>query len=486
MSDGDRAIEHRAPESRRKSTVPHSPQIGKTAGPAPFLTRIFRSLSRHRSAGAQGADRGARHVASLCHALLSQRGEVSGARLATDVLSAYRALDASALGAFFDLLILEFSPNPVDVERAADAYRANASQANLIRLQTAVEPPRQELFRRFNMARGGISVLVEMRRQLLPTLGAHPQRVGIDVDLTHLFRSWFNRGFLVLQQIDWRTSALVLERLIHYESVHQIQGWDDLRRRLEADRRCYAFFHPALPDEPLIFIEVALTQGMTANVQPLLDQKSPVLDLASANCAIFYSITNCQEGLRGVSFGNFLIKQVAEDLGRAFPRLRTFATLSPIPGFRDWLIRASESPTPAPSPKLGALIKTFEQGETIDERSLGSELRAEISQLCAYYLLHAKRGSAPLDSVARFHLANGARLQRLNWMGDTSQTGMIRSLGLTANYLYRLADVERNHEAYAQEHRIVASHKLERLAKQAHAADEGLCKPGDVTRDDVA
>ena len=180
-------------------------------------------------------------------------------------------------------------------------------------------------------------LLVEMRRQLLPTLAAHPQRAGIDVDLLHLFRSWFNRGFLVLQRIDWRTSALVLERLIHYESVHQIQGWHDLRRRLEADRRCYAFFHPALPDEPLIFIEVALTRGLTAKVQPLLDQKSPVIDPASADCAIFYSITNCQEGLRGVSFGNFLIKQVAEDLGRAFPRLKTFATLSPIPGFRDWL-----------------------------------------------------------------------------------------------------------------------------------------------------
>jgi malonyl-CoA decarboxylase len=204
-----------------------------------------------------------------------------------------------------------------------------------------VEPPRQELFRRFNMARGGINVLVEMRRRLLPTLGVHPQRADIDVDLIHLFRSWFNRGFLVLQQIDWRTSAVVLERLIHYESVHQIQGWEDLRRRLEADRRCYAFFHPALPDEPLIFIEVALTRGMTASVQPLLDQKAPVIDPGRADCAIFYSITNCQEGLRGVSFGNFLIKQVAEDLGRAFPRLRTFATLSPIPGFRDWLTTGS-------------------------------------------------------------------------------------------------------------------------------------------------
>ncbi len=474
MSDGERAIERRATKSRRKGMPAHAPDVPMVDAPAPFLTRIFRSLTRHRPLGAQGAVGAARHVAALCHALLSERGEVSGARLAAEVLSAYRALDASALGAFFDLLALEFSPDPVDVERAADAYRADASQANMIRLQTAVEPPRQELFRRFNMAQGGISTLVEMRRQLLPTLGAHPQRAGIDVDLIHLFRSWFNRGFLVLQQIDWRTSALVLERLIHYESVHQIQGWDDLHRRLEADRRCYAFFHPALPDEPLIFIEVALTRGMTAKVQPLLDQKAPVIDPASTDCAIFYSITNCQEGLRGVSFGNFLIKQVAEDLGRAFPRLKTFATLSPIPGFRDWLIGASESPAsaPSPSPKLTTLIQTFKQGGPIDERSVGAELRGEVSRLCAYYLLHAKRGSAPLDPVARFHLANGARLQRLNWMGDTSQTGMSRSLGLTANYLYRLADVERNHEAYAKDHQIVASYELERLAKQALAGDQ--------------
>jgi malonyl-CoA decarboxylase len=211
-----------------------------------------------------------------------------------------------------------------------------------------------------------------------------------------------------------------------------------------------------------------------------------VIDPASTDCAIFYSITNCQDGLRGVSFGNFLIKQVVEDLGRAFPRLKTFATLSPIPGFGDWLTRArGESTGPAPSPKLLTLIATLEHGESIDERSFGADLRAEISRLCAYYLLHAKRGRAPLDPVARFHLANGARLQRLNWMGDTSRIGISRALGLTANYLYRLADVERNHEAYAQEHRIVASYELERLANQGHADDKGL-KQDDRTRNDVS
>jgi malonyl-CoA decarboxylase len=293
---------------------------------------------------------------------------VSGARLAADLLNAYRALGAEEVDAFFDLLVLEFSPDPAMIERAVDAYRENPSQASLIRLQNSVEPPRQELFRRFYLARGGIGVLVEMRRRLLPTLAAHPSRRHLD--LVHLFRSWFNRGFLVLQQIDWRTSALVLERLIHHESVHQIQGWDDLHRRLEADRRCYAFFHPALPDEPLIFIEVALTRGMTARVQPLLDQRAPVIDAANADSAMFYSITNCQEGLRGVSFGNFLIRQVAEDLGRALPRVRTFATLSPIPGFRDWLGRAKESAAPRLSPELATLLDRLEGGGSIDEQSL--------------------------------------------------------------------------------------------------------------------
>ena len=248
---------------------------------------------------------------------------MSGARLAAEVLSAYQQLDDEQVEYFFDRLAEAFSVDPEAVRRTADAYRLDASPTTLIALQNAVEPPRQELFRRCNVAPGGTAVLVDMRRRLLRTLADHPRRAEIDADLTHLFRSWFNRGFLTLQRIDWQTSAVVLERLIQYEAVHQIQGWRDLRRRLEADRRCYAFFHPALPQEPLIFIEVALTRTVTAQVQPLLDPDSPVDDPAQATCAIFYSITNCQQGLRGVSFGNVLIKQVVEDLGKEFPRVKT-------------------------------------------------------------------------------------------------------------------------------------------------------------------
>ena len=304
-----------------------------------------------------------------------------------------------------------------------------------------------------------------MRTHLLRTLDRHPERSSIDADLVHLFRSWFNRGFLVLQRVDWRTSALILERLIEYEAVHQIQGWDDLRRRLESDRRCYAFFHPALPDEPLIFIEAALTATVAGQVQPLIDPMSPVEDPAAARCAMFYSITNCQEGLRGVSFGNFLIKQVVADLSSEFPRLRTFATLSPIPGFRAWL---AEEPAMMSSGLTSALPDIQNAREL---SPAPPEVKDEITRLCAYYLLRAKRGQAPLDPVARFHLANGARLERLNWLGDMSNSGVRLSLGMTANYVYRIADVEENHEAYAKNFQVVASHDLERLAKGVPARE---------------
>jgi malonyl-CoA decarboxylase len=325
-------------------------------------------------------------------------------------------------------------------------------------LHQAAEPRRQELFRRLNTAVGGTQLLVRLRADLLPTLPDHPERVGIDADLAHLLRSWFNRGFLVLQRIDWHTSATVLERLIAYEAVHQIQGWDDLRRRLAADRRCYAFFHPALRDEPLIFIEVALTRRLAGDVQSLLDPRAAVTDPSEARWAMFYSITNCQAGLKGVSFGNFLIKQVVEDLSREFVRIRKFATLSPIPDFRSWLSSARD----LMSPELAAA----DIGDIDHLRTLPSRLSEEIRRLCAYYLVREKRERAPLNSVARFHLANGARLARLNWMGDASPAGIASSLGLTANYVYRIAEVEANHEAYATSFDVARSFTVERLARE--------------------
>jgi malonyl-CoA decarboxylase len=392
-----------------------------------------------------------------------------------EALTAYLSLDGSAREVFFDRLVDEFSPDPSRVERAVRVYTADPSSANLVQLQRDVESPRQELFRRFNMAPGATAVLVTMRERLLTTLATRPERRGLDADLEYLFRSWFNRGFLVLQRIDWRTPALILERLIEYEAVHQIQGWRDLRRRLAEDRRCYAFFHPALPDQPLIFIEVALTCGLAACVQPLLNPEEPIADPSAADCAIFYSITNCVKGLQGVSFGNFLIKQVTNDLGREFPRLKTFATLSPIPGFTQWLKNGGATARVQMSPEVQRLVEQVERGDPLDLATSGGEFRRHISALCAFYLLHAKRGDEPLDPVARFHLANGARVERLNWAADRSPRGVAQSLGLMVNYLYRLSDVEKNHQAYARECRIATSTEFQRLVKVGTASRLGGC-----------
>jgi malonyl-CoA decarboxylase len=380
--------------------------------------------------------------------LLSERAGVAGAHLATEALGIYQSLDQPRRRAFLDILNRDFSPNPDEVGRAADAYRSDPSPNNLLQLQRVVEPPRQELFRRLNLAPDGTRALVQMRSHVLREMDEGADLETLAADLGHLLTSWFNRGFLTLQRIDWRSPAALLQKLIDYEAVHQIQGWHDLRRRLEADRRCYAFFHSAMADEPLIFIEVALTRGMSDRVQPLLDPDSPVNDPEDADSAIFYSITNCQEGLRGVPFGSLLIKQVVEDLKKSLPRIRTFATLSPIPGFRKWLAGA--------------------QGD-LDLGKLDLPMRRLLVPLCAYYFLNAKRGSEPLDPVARFHLKNGARLDRINWLADTSATGIRQSAGLMANYVYDIADLERNHESYARSGQVVCSRRVQALAKQAVA-----------------
>ena len=297
----------------------------------------------------------------------------------------------------------------------------------------------------------------------------YPHLKTVDGDFLHLLQSWFNRGFLRLERIDWRTPAMVLEKLIEYEAVHAIRGWWDLRRRLEGDRRCFAFFHPQLPDEPIIFIEVAFTRGMSADVQPLLDKGSPVASPLDADCAMFYSITNCQEGLRGISFGNQLIKQVVEDLKGEFPHIKRFATLSPIPGFRRWL-EGEMHGAPLQGENQALLARTADPAWHLGE--IPEPLQTLLMRLCAYYLVKAKNGLEPLDPVARFHLANGAVLERLNWMGDVSEQGMQRSAGMMVNYVYWLDELERNHERYFRDHEVVASPAIERLAKECPLAEK--------------
>jgi len=430
------------------------------------LSELIGFRSHKNGATPRGGERAVTQTISLCYSLLTERGEVSGGRLASEALRSYETLDEAGRSAFFDLLVKEFSPDPEVVGRSGEAYRHDPSPENLARMLRVVEPPRRELFRRLNGAPWGTRVLVEMRRQLLAA--RNPKWAPIEADLLHLLMAWFNRGFLNLRRIDWRTPASILEKLIEFEAVHEIHGWRDLRRRLEADRRCYAFFHPALGEEPIIFVEVALTRGISAKVQPLLDPDSPVLDAKQANCAMFYSVTNCQEGLRGVPFGNFLIKKVAQHLEDELPQIRTFATVSPIPGFRHWLeaMIAKDEKNPRLQPVAGLMHKLNEPAWFQDSQ-LSQAALDELGPLCAHYLLFAKHGKEPLDSVARFHLRNGARLERINWLGDTSPTGMQRSAGLMVNYVYRLAEVERNHEAYMKEYKVIASRQIETLAKQS-------------------
>lgn len=429
-----------------------------------FIQRLIRSVVA--PAERASPERKARNAIAFCHALLSERGEVSEAALAREALAAYRELPDSGRVLFFDLLANEFTPDRGALLAAMDRYRDRPTPQNLIALQRATEPPRQEMFRRLNTAPGATATLVAMRSHLIQGIKAHPDWQAIDADLSHLFSSWFNRGFVTLQRIDWRTSALVLEKLARYEAVHAVSGWRDLHRRLEADRRCFAFFHPALPDEPLIFIEVALAKGISNKVQPLLDQASPVGNPAEADTAIFYSITNCQDGLRGIHFGNLLIKQVAQQLGQEFPRLRNFATLSPVPGFRAWLgTIGNELAAVEGGRAIAGMIGRIDDKDWRKNEPLAQRLEAALVPLCAYYLIHARHNGDALDPVARFHLGNGASLERINWLADTSRRGMQQSAGLMVNYLYRLEDVEENHEIYVKEQRVAASRQVSKLAR---------------------
>jgi malonyl-CoA decarboxylase len=398
----------------------------------------------------------------LAAALLSERGEASGAAVARELLQCLRGMTEAERLEVLRGISAGFAPDAEQLRAAAQAYLASPDPAAAASLHRAAEAPRQELLRRMNMAAGGTAMLVQMRREVQAHVRDDASLRPLDQDLLHLFSSWFNRGFLELRRIDWETPASVLEKLITYEAVHEIDGWQDLRRRLLPDRRCFAFFHQALPGEPLIFVEVALTTGLADAVQPLLAPPADGVGRPSkdADSAIFYSISNCQEGLRGVSFGNFLIKQVVEELQAELPRLKHFATLSPVPGFRAWLDQQLDSGTsPFTDEELAALnagaglpakeaFAAAIAGEWWTDTARARPLRVPLLRLAATYLTRSAAGGAKIDPVARFHLGNGARLEHIRWLGNTARRGMRESLGIMVNYLYDPGSIEANHEAF--------------------------------------
>jgi malonyl-CoA decarboxylase len=404
-------------------------------------------------------------------ALLANTSETASLALAELVVRRYRSLKPGERLEFLTFMLRELGPSRAAVDLAVDAYRLDRSEASLSLLFEAVEPRRQALVRAINMAAGGTWTVLTMRADVLAHLDDHPELAPVEADLFHVLSSWFNRGFIVLERINWRSPGAVLERLIEYEAVHEIRGWDDLRRRLAADRRCFGFFHPAVPDEPLVFIEVALTRGLAASIQDLLDAPFPDEDEFPADTATFYSITNCQAGLRGIQLGNFLIKQVVHELATDLPELSLFATLSPVPGFVRWLDEARRSGFFSETD--GIALTALEDPFWYENAERADALKPVLLGACAHYLVHVKRGQQPADSVARFHLRNGARLERINWLGDTSVNGMRQSLGLLVNYVYDAAQIDRNHEAYVHEGVVAHSRSISSLLSRTDPTERG-------------
>ncbi len=436
-----------------------------------FLSELMGSIAeRGRSLldgviGEQPGAEGLPGTIELCQRLLSGRGEASGTALGREVLDRYAALDETERQKFFETLAHDFGPDRARMTSAIKRLSETNSDTAASDLHYASEPRRQELLRRLNRAPGGTAALVEMRADLLPIIEKNPALKILDIDFSHLLSSWFNRGFLVLRRIDWASPAIVLEKIIKYEAVHAIKDWDDLRRRIDPpDRRCYAFFHPALVDEPLIFVEVALSAQIPGAIQPLLSEDRNVTPLKDARVAVFYSISNCQHGLAGISFGNFLIKQVVEELRRELPRLSTFVTLSPVPGFMRWLKK--EKLALASGPGQAKLIEKLDTPDWVTESTIVSDMKAFLEPLAAQYFLETRDSKGRVvDPVARFHLGNGARLERINWLGDLSPKGLRESAGIMVNYLYDLDKIEANHEAFANVGDVVAASSVRKMLK---------------------
>ncbi len=430
--------------------------------------------------------------------LEARGGEVSARARAAQLGRTYLMLDPQGRRNFLIVLAQDFDVDRAAVTTAVETFRTAPDPAARSRAERALrqtlQPPRLTLLTQFNALPEGVKFLVDLRAELLDMAAGMPELQALEHDLKNLLRGWFDVGFLEMRRITWDSPASLLERLIKYEAVHEIRGWRDVKDRLDSDRRCFAFFHPRMPDEPLIFVEVALVKGMADNVQDLLDPSAPVCSPKAADSAIFYSISNAQKGLAGISFGNFLIKRVADGLAAEFPHLKIFATLSPIPDFRRWLDAELEKhgdgvllsgereritewlgEAEVVAADGGVLGCALRRAAWFNHEGLVKALKTPLIRLCAHYLMEAKSvnrtnasDSNPgrvRDPVAHFHLSNGARIERLNWMADRSERGIAQSCGMMINYRYRLGEVEANHEAYSGEGKVNASSALRGLLK---------------------
>jgi len=416
---------------------------------ADLLTAIRRKTSNTQAG--ERDDNGSRspfdRLCIACSMLMGRMGDAARIAVAEEALAAYTLLDSSEKKCFFEILRDDYAADPAAIRKAYEAWLTDPHPLAAARLFDAVEPARQSLLRYLNLAPGATRKLVQIRSDLLEAIEQSPDLKAVDHDFQHLFISWFNRGFLTMRQINWHTQASILERIMNYESVHPMQGWDDLRRRLSShDRRIYAFFHPATGDEPLIFIEVALTHGVPDKIASILE--APILEdaaIAEVDTAVFYSINNSLSGLKGISFGNFLIKQVVNQFSIEFPALRQFVTLSPAPGFARWLENLTD-------PRARKLVQTLKNTNWQNNPSLIDELRPHMETFAAYYLVNAKNNHAmPLDPVARFHLGNGASIWKLNWPADESHHSLKTAYGLMINYLYEPDSIEIRHERFIRE-----------------------------------
>jgi len=426
-----------------------------------LLQSIGASVRRRRPVRAPSPLPAAERLARACAALMRRSGEASRIAVAEQALDAYGELGAAGKAAFFRMLLDAYSAAPDAIRAAYAAWDAEPTEAPLADLFAAVEPRRQTLLRRLNLAPGGTLQLVRMREDLLAALRVTPDLAPLDADFSHLLASWFNRGFLVMRRIDWNTPAAILEKIVAYEAVHEIRGWVDLRRRLDpADRRCYGFFHPATGDEPLIFVEVALCRSIPAAIGPLLAAGGNA-DADRADTAVFYSISNCQPGLKGVSFGNFLIKQVVSDLSLDLPQLKTFVTLSPAPGFAAWL---------AGNPEAQELSAELADGAWQADGDVRARLEPQVQAWAARYFVDAKtKSGAPVDPVARFHLGNGAAAHRINWPADLAPGALERAHGLMINYLYEHDAIEARHEAFVADGTIACGPEVRRALQGSRA-----------------